>query len=209
MKISIIGASKGVGKCVLEQALEEGNEVTALLRTPDKMQLTNSNLQVLRGDILDELSIARVVEGQDAICVCIGVPPGRKPVKVFSEGIKNIIKSIGDNTAQKLIVITGIGAGDSKGHGGFLYDRVINPLLLKEIYKDKDRQESLIKNSNCNWMIVRPGFLTNGPKTGKYRIIEDMTGVTAKKISRADVAHFMLSQVKEPTFFKKTPLITY
>lgn len=209
MKIAIIGASKGIGKYLLEQALEEGYEVTVLLRNPNKLQISNPHLHIQQGDIRDASSVAKVVQGQDGVCVCIGVAPGRKPVKVFSEGIKNIIESIADNTAQKLIVVTGIGAGDSKGHGGFLYDRVINPIFLKEIYKDKDRQEALIQKCNCNWMIVRPGFLTNGPRTGRYRIIEEMKGVTAKKISRADVADFMLNQLKKPTYFKKTPLITY
>ena len=136
-------------------------------------------------------------------------PQSRNPVRVFSEGIKNVLASIKNNTTQKLIVITGIGAGDSKGHGGFLYDRVINPFLLKEIYKDKNREESLIKESNSNWLIVRPGFLTNGPRTGNYRIIENLTGITAGKISCSDVADFMLNQLKEPSYFGRTPLLTY
>ncbi|MCK5668248.1 MAG: SDR family oxidoreductase [Gammaproteobacteria bacterium] len=209
MKISIIGASQGIGKQLLELALEEGNEVTALLRNPNKLQITNSNLHILKGDILDPSSVANATADQDAICVCIGIPPSRKPVEVFSKGIKNVLASIGNNTEQKLIVITGIGAGDSKGHGGFLYDRVFNPLLLKEIYRDKDREEALIKESHANWLIVRPGFLTNGPRTGKYRVIDNLTGVTAGKISRADVADFMLKQLMEPTHFGKTPLLTY
>lgn len=209
MKIAIIGASKGVGKQLLEQALAEGNEVTALLRNPNTLQISNSNLHIVEGDILDAASVAKAAKDQDSVCVCIGIPPSRKPVNVFSEGIKNVLASVGNNATQKLIVITGIGAGDSKGHGGFLYDWVINPLLLKEIYKDKDREESIIKNSNSSWLIVRPGFLTNGSRTGKYRIIDNLTGVTAGKISRADVADFILHQLKEPTYFGKTPLLTY
>jgi putative NADH-flavin reductase len=59
------------------------------------------------------------------------------------------------------------------------------------------------------WLIVRPGFLTNGPRTGKYRVIDDITGVTAGKISRLDVADFILKQISTPTYFGKTPLLTY
>jgi len=209
MKIAIIGASKGVGRQLLEQALEEGNEVTALLRNPSAIQISHSNLHVIKGDVLDAASVANVTKDQDAVCVCIGIPPTRKPVRVFSEGIKNVLSSIGDNTQQRLIVVTGIGAGDSKGHGGFLFDRILTPLLLTEVYADKEREEAIIKASNSNWLIVRPGFLTDGPRTGKYRVIEDMAGVTSGKISRADVADYMLRQLKEPTDFGKNPLLTY
>jgi uncharacterized protein YbjT (DUF2867 family) len=116
---------------------------------------------------------------------------------------------MGRESHQKLIAVTGIGAGDSKGHGGFLYDRVVNPLLLGTIYEDKDRQESIIKASDIEWLIVRPGFLTNDPRTGKYRAIENLSGVTAGKISRLDVADFILKQLIAPTYFGKTPLLTY
>lgn len=209
MKIAIIGASHGVGNQLLKLALKDGHEVTALLRKPNKLKVSDSNLHIIKGDILDPPSVANATANQDGICVCIGIPLSIKPVEVFSKGIKNVLSSIGNNTEQKLIVITGIGAGDSKGHGGFLYDRVINPLLLKEIYKDKNREETLIKESHSNWMIVRPGFLTDGPRTGKYRVIENLTGITAGNISRSDVADFMLKQLKEPTHFGRTPLLTY
>ena len=68
---------------------------------------------------------------------------------------------------DKLICVTGIGAGDSKGHGGFLYDKILNPLFLKTIYEDKDIQEKMVQDSTLEWLIVRPGFLTNGAVTGK------------------------------------------
>ena len=108
-----------------------------------------------------------------------------------------------------LVCVTGIGAGDSKNHGGFLYDQIVNPLLLKTIYDDKDRQEALLNKSDVDWIIVRPGFLTNGPRSGEYRAITDLTGVKAGKISRADVAHFILVQLASPTFLRQTPLLTY
>lgn len=110
---------------------------------------------------------------------------------------------------QKLITVSGIGARDSKGHGGFFYDHILNPLLLGTIYADKDRSESIIKASKTNWLIVRPGFLTNGPRTGNYRVVENLSGVTAGKISRLDVADFILKQLAAPTCFWKTPLLTY
>ena len=110
---------------------------------------------------------------------------------------------------KRLICVTGIGAGDSKGHGGFFYDSIFLPFLLRTIYADKDRQESLIKASLVDWTIVRPGFLTNGPFTERYRVLTDLSGVTAGKISRADVAHFMLKELQSKHYLRQTPLLTY
>ena len=141
--------------------------------------------------------------------VSIGINTTRKPVTVFSEGAKNVIEAMTNSAPNHLICVTGIGAGDSKNHGGFFYDRIFNPILLKTIYEDKERQEALVRNSNLEWIIVRPGFLTNGPLTETYRVLVDLNGVTAGKISRADVAHFILSEIKKKRYLRKTPLLTY
>jgi putative NADH-flavin reductase len=209
MKIAIIGASRGTGYELLKIALDEGHAVTALLRNPAKLNISDARLRIVKGDIVDPASTAVATAGHDAVCVCIGIPPTRKPVNVFSRGIGNVLAAMGRGSQQKLVVVTGIGAGNSKGHGGFFYDRVINPLLLGTIYADKDRQEAMIRASDAQWLIVRPGFLTDGPRTGKYRAIEDLTNVIAGNISRRDVADFVLKQLATPTYFGKTPLLTY
>jgi len=213
MKILIIGATRGIGKQVLEQAVEQGHDVTVLARNPDKLSRYTASLpkvlRVIKGDILDAASVRQAVAGQEAICLCIGIPPTRKPVDVFSRGTENLLRQVQDSPQTLLIAVTGIGAGDSKGHGGFLYDKVFNPLLLKQIYADKDRQEALIKSSTGRWIIVRPAMLTNGRRTGRYRAIDNLQGVTGKKISRADVADFMLRQTQNPTHLGRTPLLSY
>jgi putative NADH-flavin reductase len=209
MKPAIIGASRGVGHELLKLALQEGLEVTAMLRNPAKLKISDLRLKVIEGDILDPSAAHTVVTDQEAVCICVGIGPTRKPVDVFSRGTENVLSAIGQHGHQKLIVVTGIGAGDSKGHGGFLYDRIFNPLFLATIYADKDRQEALIKASGLQWLIVRPGALTHGPRTGTYRALTDLTGITAGRISRCDVADFILKQLATPTFFGKTPLLTY
>lgn len=209
MKIGIIGASKGIGYSLLNLALEEGNEVSILVRDPSKIEINNSRLNIVKGDIRNLDSVKSVVTGQDAICICIGISPTNKPVDVFSKGVENVLSAMATESSQKLISVTGIGAGETKGHGGFLYDRILKPLLLKSIYADKDRQEAIIKASKVEWLIVRPGFLTDGERTGKYRIIDDLTGITAGKISRLDVADFILKQLTNSTHFGKTPLLMY
>ena len=209
MKILIIGATRGIGMRLLEQALDKGHTVTALVRKTERLKKIDEKIKMIKGDILDRVSVDVAMEGQDAICCCIGIGPTRKPVTVFSDGMKNVLSSMKVHGIRKLITVTGVGAGDSRNHGGFLYDKIFNPFFLKTIYEDKDREESLIKASEVDWVIVRPGFLTNGLVTGEYRLITDMTGVKAGKISRADVAHFILEQLVNPTYLRKTPLLTY
>jgi putative NADH-flavin reductase len=209
LKILVVGASRGIGLEVVKEALERGHEVTALLRDPGKLAIEHPNLNKLRGDVGNLADLRSAAVGKDAICSCVGIGPTTKPVDIFSRGARNILSALEGAPKARLVTVTGVGAGDSRGHGGFLYDKIFQPLLLRTIYADKDREEALIKASSANWMIVRPGFLTDGPRTRRYRTLADINGVTAGKISRADVADFIVDQLERPTFFGQTPLLTY
>jgi putative NADH-flavin reductase len=208
MNILIVGATRGIGRQLLEQALASGHNVTALVRDPRRLAMQHERLRVVKGDILDSDSVARAMAGQDAVCCTIGIKLPWPPVTVFSEGTRNLLQAMKKTGVRRLICVTGIGAGDSRGHGGFLYDYLILPVLFRTVYADKDRQESLIKASDVDWTIVRPGFLTNGPLTKNYRMLTDMTGVTAGRISRADVAHFFLQELMSNQYLRQTPLLT-
>lgn len=209
MKLLIIGASRGIGKVLLQEALKEDHQVRVLARNPEKVASSDGRLDLVRGDVRDQQSLAEAAREMDVVCSCIGVPITFKPVDLFSVAATNLVTLSRQQPELKLIAVTGIGAGDSKGHGGFLYDRIFKPLFLKTIYEDKDREEEIITSSGSNWLIVRPAGLTNGPRTGNYRVITDLEGTVAKRISRLDVADFILSQMVSPTQFGQTPLITY
>jgi putative NADH-flavin reductase len=209
MKLLIIGASRGIGLKLLEQSLKAGHAVTAFARHPQKIPQPHEGLRLVAGDILEGPQVQQAVAGQEAVCLTIGVGVTWKPVTVFSQGTKLLLAAMAEHGVKRLVCVTGIGAGDSKGHGGFLYDRIFNPLLLKTIYADKDRQEALIRASETEWTIVRPGFLTNGTLTGTYQVISDLKGVTAGKISRADVAHFILGELVENRYLRQAILLTY
>jgi len=207
MKIAIIGATSGIGLELLQIALQAGYEVTILARTPGKINFKNNNLRIIQGDALDPIAIHEVVRGNDIICDCLGTTNVTKPVTLFSKSTEYIASALKPD--QLLISVTGIGTGDSKNHGGFLYDRIFMPLVLRRMYADKDRQEQLIKRKVKKWIIVRPGFLNNGPLTGRYRAITDLQGVKGGKISRKDVADFILSQIVNPSYIEQTPLLIY
>lgn len=207
MKIAILGVTRGVGLALAKAALADGHEVTGLARSPDRMPIRDSRLRLLAGDAQDPDAVAKTVEGQEVVFDCLGTTQVLQKVTLFSRSAENLANAL--RPEQLLIAVTGIGAGDSRGHGGFFYDRVYLPLVLRRMYDDKDRQEAIIRERIARWIIVRPGFLTNGPRTGRYRALTDLQGIHGGKISRADVADFMLSQAKDPRFLGETPLLIY
>ncbi|OCK55425.1 SDR family oxidoreductase [Bradyrhizobium sp. LMTR 3] len=207
MKIAIIGATRGIGLAMAQAALADGHDVTALARTPRRMPLSHANLRIVAGDAQDPDAIAKVAEGQDVVCDCLGTTNVTQKISMFSRCAENLAKVL--KPEQLLIAVTGIGSGDSRGHGGLLYDYLFMPIVLRRMYADKDQQERIITSNLSRWIIVRPGFLTNGPHTGHYRALTDLTGIRGGKISRTDVADFMLSQAKSPQYIGQTPLLIY
>lgn len=207
MRIAVIGATRGVGLALTQAALAEGHNVTVLVRMPSRMTVSHTHLRIVAGDAQDLGAIEKVVEGQDVVCDCLGTTSILRKITMFSrcaEQLSNALKP-----EQLLIAVTGMGTGDSRGHGSWLYDRLFLPLVLGRMYADKDRQERIISRNIARWIIVRPGFLNNGPCTGRYRALTDLRNVHGGRISRADVAHFMLSQAKSPQFVGQTPLLIY
>ena len=209
MKTLLLGATGSLGRHLVPQALSRGHEVTVLVRDRSKLLGPDARLHVSVGDALDPASVNDAVRGQDAIVVSLGRSDHRAPTTLFSDATKILIHAMGQHGVRRLVCVTGIGAGDSKGHGGFLYDRIIYPLFTKQTYLDKDRQEKLIRESPLDWVIVRPASFTNGPLRGKLRIATDLNGVTIRSISRADAAEFVLDQLTDNRFIGKTPLIGY
>lgn len=207
MKVAVIGGSRGIGQAFIEQALASSLGIRALARYPDRFPVQHERLSLEPGDLMDAESVSRLIAGQDAVILTPGIPPTRKPVHLFSQGALHVLHAMEQHRVNRLLAITGIGAGNSKGHGGFLYDRIVWPLLLKPIYEDKDREETIIQGSRVNWTIIRPGFLNNGKRTEQYTPTTDLTGYRAGSISRADVAHFMLAQLTSDEFAGKIVMI--
>ena len=207
MKVLTIGATGATGRVLMREALEQGYEVTALARNPSAVAPEDHRLRVLEGNALDASEVEAAVAGQDAVLSALGTRSSR-PTTLFSESTRNLISAMDKHGVRRLVCITGIGAGDSKGHVGFLYDRIILPFVVKNIYEDKNRQEEAIKQSDLDWVIVRPARLTDEPAKGEYGVYLKGS-YTATKISRADVADFMLAQMKDSTYVHKTPVISY
>ncbi len=128
---------------------------------------------------------------------------------VTSTATRALVSAMKLEQVSRLVCITGIGAGDSAGHGGFLFDNLIFPLLLRKVYADKNRQEAIIRDSGLDWVLVRPSILNNKPSRNTIRALTDLSGFQGGTISREDVAKFVVDQVGSATWLHRSPLITW
>ncbi len=208
MNVLVIGGTRGLGRAVVVAAHATGHALTVLARTASEFAESVSGVRFVVGDAGDASDIDRAVAGQDAVVWAVGIRPTRRPVHLFSRGTQYLIAAMGRHGVRRLLCVTGIGAGDSRGHGGFVYDRLVQPLLLRSTYADKDRQEVLLRASALDWTIVRPAALTDGPATGLYQALTVIDGVRARRISRADVAAFIVDNFAAPDYCKSAVLLT-
>ncbi|MBB6408933.1 NAD(P)-dependent oxidoreductase [Mesorhizobium sangaii] len=208
-KILVLGATGPTGRLVVSQALARGYEVTALVRSPEKAA-EMKGVRLVAGDARDEKTMRQAVIGQDAVISALGTPASPfKQVTLLSTATRALVKAMKTEHISRLITITGMGAGDSAGHGGFLFDNVIFPLLLRNVYADKNRQEAVIRESELDWTIIRPSVLNKKPGRGTVRTLTDLSGFNGGTIAREDVAKFVLDQVHSDAWGHRSPLITW
>jgi uncharacterized protein YbjT (DUF2867 family) len=200
-RILVIGAAGGTGRQLVQQALEQGHQVTALVRNPAKLRMEHPNLRVLKGDVLDYGSIEPAMRGQNAVLCALGHKQLFYPTTILSEGTRNIVRAMVAGGVPRLINASSLGIGNSVGRLGLLYTFVIIPLILPFYFWDKKRQEKVIEASELDWVIVRPGILNNQQARGLYRHGRHIGSfLWHVRISRADVADFMLKQLNDDTY---------
>ncbi len=207
MKVLVFGATGSVGRHVVEQGLERGHDVTAFVRDSSGLDVAHGRLTVFRGDVLDGASVEGAVRGQEAVVCSIGA--GRKG-RVRSEGTRNIVRAMEGAGVRRLVCQTTLGAGESRGNLDFFWRHVMFGLLLRGAFADHEQQEAHVRGSNLDWTIVRPAAFTDGGRTGEYRHGFPPTKKGLRlKISRADVAGFMLDQLTDGTYLHRTPGLSY
>ena len=207
MKLIIFGATGSVGRKVVEQALQQGHEVTAFIRDRAKLAVADSHLHIVVGDVMNPDSVEQAIKGQDGVLCVLGA--GRKGT-VRSEGTRNIITAMENTDVKRLICQSTLGVGDSRGNLTIFWKYIMFGMLIRPAYEDHVRQEHFVRQSKLDWTIVRPGAFTNGELTGHYRHGFSSTDRTAKlKISRADVADFILKQLFDNTYLHKAASLSY
>jgi putative NADH-flavin reductase len=208
--ILIVGASRGIGLETVRRALDQGYWVRAFARSASQIPITHAQLMKVNGDALRTEDVTAAVKGADAVIQTLGANASLAMVtsqtRLFSDATRILIDTMQSTGVKRLICVTGFGAGDSREHMSLL-QRLPFELLLGRVYADKAVQEMMIRSSALSWVIARPGILTSGPRTGRYKILDKPADWRNGTISRADVADFLVKQVEDDAYLGKTPAL--
>lgn len=209
-KLVVIGGSNGVGLECVKDALSRGHEVTMFARSASRSGLSHERLLTVDGDALITADVIQALSGADAVMQTLGVPFNLKlftgPITLFSESTKVLLNAMSSEGVSRLVTLTGFGTGDSKTAVSALERPGFN-LVFGKAYADKSEQERMIKASDLDWTIARPGVLRNGSKTGKYRVLTDPKDWRNGVIRRADVADFMVGAAESSDHVGQAPVL--
>lgn len=202
-RILILGATGGTGRQLVAQALERGYVVTAFVRNPAKLQIDHPQLKIVQGDVLDPAAVDAAMRDQQAVLSALGHKRFFGPTRILSDGTRNVLRAMEAHGVLRLVCETSLGIGSSAGRMGLYYTLFTIPVILPFYFWDKARQERLIAASDREWVIVRPGLLSNAEKRGQVRHGPGVGSfLWTVRIGRADVAGFMLDQLESNMYLR-------
>ena len=204
MNILIFGATGATGRQLVEHALAAGHSVTAFVRDPARLHVAHPSLRHVVGDVMVPPTIEPAMPGHDAVLCALGTKPqdkadiGRRQpgVPVCSVGTANIMAAMARAGVRRIVVESSASVGHSLRTGRLGAGHVVR-LLLRDVMRDKEQQESLVRNSSLDWTIVRPVMLNDRPAKGRLRSGDQLAWSLASSVSRADVAAFMISTLED------------
>jgi uncharacterized protein YbjT (DUF2867 family) len=206
MNVLVIGATGGTGRHAVRLLLERGHRVTAFVRTPAKVTEKNENLIVVQGEARDREGLERAMRGQAAVLCAFG-PRSLKKDNLQEVLMRNLVEAMTKNGVRRIVNLSAWGAGNSYATASPAF-KLFRALVLRHVYRDKERGEALLLGSDLDFVNVRPGLLLNRPARGNVRASIDGRGL-AHAITREDVATFMVDQLTNDEWLRKSPLIGY
>ncbi len=208
MQLLVFGPTGPTGRQIVTQALDKGHEVTAFARNPAALAITHGNLRTVQGDsTADAAAIAGAMAGQDAVVSSLGRHATLKSEGLQEKSMRLIVPAMERAGVKRLVVVSAMGVGGSHDDAPWL-PRLMYRALLRDIFADKKRAEDLIRQSALDWTFAYPTLLTNGPRTGRYRAAEKLELSGLPKISRADVAHFVLQELEQRRFVRRIAVLS-
>lgn len=209
MKILVMGASRGIGLETVKAALAAGHAVRAFARSAGSMSHSDPRLETFAGDALVREDVERALDGVDAVVQVLGLAPGPAyftGTELFSKATRVLVEAMRAKGKSRLIVVTGLGAGNSRWSLGPLY-AIPFTFLLKRVYDDKDVQEQVVRASGLDWTILRPGILKDGPATRTARVVPEEKDWRQGPVRRADVALAIIDELETGRHLRRTPAV--
>ena len=205
MKLTIFGASSATGKLLVEKSLEAGHEVTAFVRDVSNLRIRYEKLKVIAGDALNPVQVEDAVKGSAGVLSTLG--PKGKPSVMAAESTKNIVDAMEKHGVKRLVIVSVAGIAVPDDKRGFNLIDVLIKLLLKDVFVDRENQIAVLESSKVDWVAVRVSRLTDDAATGSVRAIFGNPS-PGMKVTRADLADFMLKQLTENQWLKKAPILS-
>ncbi|MEU0819878.1 NAD(P)-dependent oxidoreductase [Streptomyces mirabilis] len=210
MKLTVFGATGGIGQEIVRQALDSGHQVTAVVRDPARLTVTGAGLEVFRADLTDPQALRPAVAGRDAVLSGLGAR-SRKDAGIATRLTRTVLGAMEAEGVRRLLVVSAGPVGPDP-EGAALADRAARglvSLILKDVYADLAAMEGELARSATDWTVVRPPRLQNKPVTGSYRTVVGGFPLKGRFIGRADVAHAMLAMINDPGTVKQGVGVAY
>ena len=208
LHVTILGGTGKTGRHVVAQALQIGHHVTVLARTPSKLDVAHERLRVVKGDVQDPAAVAEAIAGSSAVLSVLG-PTQNTPDYQVSRGTAHVLEAMETHGVRRLVISAGAGVGGD-GDQPKLFNHVISfvlKLVARHVLEDMTRTVAAVRSSSRDWTVVRVPMLTDGPATGNVRV--GRVGVnTGARITRADMARFMLEQLQDSTHVRTSPVVS-
>ena len=209
MRIVLFGATGRTGRLLAERAVRIGHDVTAFARDPARMTFASERLDIVRGDVLDAATVHRALAGSDSVLSALGFK-ARNPPPVLSDGVRHILDGMEMHGVRRIVLLSAAGALSERA--GFFVGNVGLGLfrrIVPGVYTEHRAMLEELRRRDLDWIAVRAVLLTNGPFTGRYRVAKEGVPRSGLRISRADVADFMIHQLTRDEFVRKMPAIAY
>jgi putative NADH-flavin reductase len=209
VRLLLLGATGRTGRQLLAQALAHGHQVTALARDPDKVPTHGGSVRVLGGSVTDPAALRTALDGQGAVLCALGPssPAALFRFDLMRDTVDALVPAMNAHRVSRIVMLSALGAGQSAKHAP-LPSRLMFRTLFRQVGNDKTIAERSLQDSELDWTVVYPPSLTNGDRTGSYRHGEALKVHGMPRISRADVAEFMLTQLTNPTYGRKPAIIS-
>lgn len=208
MKITVFGSSGRTGQLVVKEALQAGYVVVAFARNPAVLAGNPAQLVLCAGDIADRTAVAHAVQGSEAV-ISVLAPVNNRPEFAISHGTENILAGMRQHAVRRLVVTVGAGIGDPED-SPTLSSRLIDGLvkaLARNVYADMLEVARLVRDSDLDWTMVRVPRLTDQPEKGKLKIAWVGKGMGIS-LSRASLAAFLVSQVQDLNYLRRSPALS-
>lgn len=216
MNVLLLGATGRLGKLILQELLSNGYHVTALVRYPDKIEIQNQQLKIVKGLPTDLSDLTTAITGCDKIIGALNISRTsdfpwarlRTPKTLLSDTMKNIIALSANHKLQRVITCSAYGVAETRDHIPGWFKWFIDNSRVGLAYQDHERQEELVRNSNLSWTIVRPAGLTNSTRTKPIIVSYHNRPKPKLTISRLSVAQFMVAALKDDSLIGKSPVLS-